>query len=105
MSKFGQELIQSAREALAIARGEATPARVFTPPAIDVAAVRKKTGLSQVKFAQRYGFSAAAVRDWEQHRRSPEMAARTLLLVIEQEPAAVERALTAAGKQQTLEPA
>ena len=28
--------------------------------------VRAGTGLSQARFAKRYGFSAAAVRDWEQ---------------------------------------
>lgn len=97
MSKFGQQLVESAREALAIACGEKEPGRIFTPPLVDVAAVRKKTGLSQTRFAQRFGFSPAAVRDWEQHRRVPDPAARTLLLVIEHEPQAVERALEAAG--------
>lgn len=96
MSKFGDDLVQSAKEALAIARGEIEPARVFVPPALDVAAIRKKTGLSQARFAQRYGFSAAAVRDWEQRRRTPEASARTLLIVIDREPAAVDRALSAA---------
>lgn len=95
-SRFGDELLKSAREASAIAKGEAEPARVFTPPVLDVAAIRKRTGLSQARFAQRYGFSPAAVKDWEQRRRTPEASARTLLLVIDREPEAVERALTAA---------
>jgi putative transcriptional regulator len=93
MSKFGQDLIQSAHEALVIAKGEAEPSRIFLPPKVDVAAIRKRTGLSQDKFARRYGFSPSAVRDWEQRRRNPEPAARTLLLVIDREPRAVERAL------------
>ena len=93
MSKFGQDLIQSANEALVIAKGEAEPSRIFLPPKVDVAAIRKRTGLSQDKFARRYGFSPSAVRDWEQRRRNPEPAARTLLLVIDREPLAVERAL------------
>lgn len=93
MSKLGERLLQSAKEARAIARGEAEPARTFTPPQIDVAAIRKKTRLSQDRFAQRYGLSVAAIRDWEQHRRTPDPAARTLLLVIDKEPEAVARAL------------
>jgi putative transcriptional regulator len=61
-----------------------------------VQAIRASTGLSQEAFAMRYGFSAAAVRDWEQGRRKPEQAARTLLLVIAHNPRAVEEALHAA---------
>ena len=93
MSTFGQDLIQSAREALAIAKGEADPSRAFVPPLVDVAAIRKKMGLSQDSFARRYGFSPSAVRDWEQRRRTPDPAARTLLIVIDREPQAVDRAL------------
>lgn len=93
MSKLGERLLQSAKEARVIARGEAEPARAFTPPQIDVAAIRKKTRLSQDRFAQRFGLSVAAIRDWEQHRRTPDPAARTLLLVIDREPEAVARAL------------
>lgn len=96
MTKLGERLIRSAKEARAIARGEAEPAREFIPPAkLDVASIRKKTGLSQDLFAKRYGFSAAAVRDWEQGRRQPEAAARTLLIVIKRDRAAVDRALAA----------
>jgi putative transcriptional regulator len=96
MSTFGQELIESAREGLAIASGEAEPAQAFTPPEVDVAAIRKRSGLSQERFAKRFGFSAAAIRDWEQRRRRPDAAARTLLIVIDREPQAVERALQVA---------
>ncbi len=93
MSTFGQDMIQSTREALAIAKGEAEPPRAFVPPPVDVAAIRNKTGLSQERFARRYGFSPSAVRDWEQRRRTPDPAARTLLIVIDREPQAVDRAL------------
>lgn len=96
MSKLGERLLKSAEEARAIARGETEPARVHVPPTIDVAAIRKKTGLSQARFAQQFGLSAAAIRDWEQKRRSPDPAARTLLIVIDREPEAVKRALEAA---------
>ena len=96
MTKFGEDLIQSAQEALAVARGECEPARVITPTTIDVAAIRKELGLSQQKFAERFGLTAALVRDWEQKRRNPDQAARTLLTVIARDPQAVERALSPA---------
>lgn len=97
MPKFGEELIQSANEALAIAKGETEPAGVYVPESVDVAAIRKKQKLSQEAFADRYGLSLGTVRDWEQQRRSPDRAALILLSVIDREPDAVTRALAAAG--------
>jgi putative transcriptional regulator len=96
MTKLGERLIQSAHEALAIAGGEMEPAGAYTLAEIDVAALRKRFGLSQAKFAERFGLSAATVRDWEQGRRRPDRIARTLLTVIEHHPEAVEQALSAA---------
>jgi putative transcriptional regulator len=91
MGTFGQELIKSAREASAIARGEAEPGRVFERA--DVAAIRKKLNLSQNKFAERFGLSASTVRDWEQGRRQPDTSANNYLLVIKYAPDVVERIL------------
>lgn len=93
MSRFGSELVDSAQEALAIAEGKTAASRVVVPEAVDVAALRLKLGLSQVRFAERYGLSVATVRDWEQKRRYPDQAARVLLKIIEREPEAAERAL------------
>lgn len=80
-------------EVASIVEGTAMPARVHAPAEVDVKAIRQRLGLSQNAFAARFGFSAAAVKDWEQRRRRPEAAARVLLTVIDREPAAVERAL------------
>ena len=96
MSKFGDELLQGAREALAIAKGELASARVFEAEEIDVASIRKSLGLSQGKFAGRYGLTLALVRDWEQKRRNPDQAARTLLTLIARDPEGVARMLSAA---------
>lgn len=93
MSRFGQELIESAREALEISKGEAKPARAFSSAAPDVAAIRKRLGLSQDRFARKFGLSAATVRDWEQGRRQPDAAARNFLRVIDYAPETVERAI------------
>ena len=94
---FGKELIQSAEEALAIARGTAEPAGAFVPDFIDVAAIRKKQRLSQVAFAARYGLPVSILRDWEQDRRSPDRAATVLLALIDRNPTMVADTLAASG--------
>ena len=66
------------------------------PPTVDVAAIRKRLGLTQTAFAGRFGVPIGTLRDWEQGRRAPEGPARSLLMVIDREPEAVERALASA---------
>jgi putative transcriptional regulator len=98
MSKAGSRILQGAREALAYAKGEADTEdfRVHVPAVVDVRAIREKLGLSQFAFAARYGFSVGRVRDWEQGRSAMDTPSRILLTVIDKEPEAIERALTAA---------
>jgi len=60
---FGKELIQSAKEALAIAEGQAKPAAIFVPETIDVAIIRKSQKLSQKEFAKQYDLSAGTTKD------------------------------------------
>ncbi|TCS12327.1 helix-turn-helix domain-containing protein [Caulobacter sp. BK020] len=97
-NKNFERIMEGLGEALEVAEGRAKPDsfRVHVPAEVDVRAVRKQLGLSQSQFAARFGFSTSAVADWEQGRRRPEAAARTLLMVIAREPEAVERALSAA---------
>ena len=77
---------------------ESTPIPLVVPVAsnegaIDVAAIRAKTGLSQEAFAARYGFSKRTLQEWEQHRKRPTGAARSLLMVIRRHPKKVAKAL------------
>jgi DNA-binding transcriptional regulator YiaG len=65
------------------------------PKSVDVRRIREKLGLSQTGFAARFGFTAAAVRQWEHGRRVPHGPARVLLTIIAREPGAVSRALDA----------
>jgi len=51
-----------------------------------VAEARAKTGLSQDKFAALLGISPRTLRDWEQGRRSPSGAAKTLLRIASKHP-------------------
>ena len=96
MTTFGNELIESASEALAIANGDKSPARRIEVERVDVAAIRKRLGLSQEVFASRFGLSTATLRDWEQGRRKMDRTARAFLKVIERAPEAVEQALKVA---------
>lgn len=96
MTKFGQELLESANEALAIAHGKAKPARTIIVETIDVAAIRKRLGLSQDAFARKFGLSPATLRDWEQGRRRMDRTAQAFLKVIDRAPEAVEKALKVA---------
>lgn len=94
------EFLAAMQEAADIMLGKVKPARAWHPPvAVDVRAIRARTGLSQTRFARRFGFTPSAVRDWEQGRRQPEAAARVLLLVIASKPEVVDEVLAAAMSQ------
>ena len=96
MSKVGERMLEGAREGLAFTEGAREDFGVHVPDHVDVRAIRGIEGLSQEAFARRYGFSASAVREWEQGRRRPERSARILLTIIRSDPDVVRRALTAA---------
>jgi putative transcriptional regulator len=84
-------------DAIAIARGEAEPGtyRVHVPERIDVKAIRKGLGMTQVDFAAAFGLSVSTLRKWEQEGREPEGPARAYLKVIACNPEAVRAALAA----------
>jgi putative transcriptional regulator len=93
MSRFGKELLESAREAVAISEGRLDAAGTLEFERIDVAAIRKRLDLSQAEFAKRFRLSLATVRDWEQKRRTPDRIAANLLRVIDRAPNVVSEAL------------
>ncbi len=93
MSKSGESILKGARQALDYARGAREGFVAHVPEEVDVAAIRRRLGLSQAEFASRFGFKLDALQNWEQGRRRPEGAARAFLRVIEREPEAVQRAL------------
>ena len=95
MTKAGSRLLNSARQASAIARGEAEPARLYVPAELDVKAIRTRTGLSQDDFASAFGFTANQIRDWEQNRSRPLGGVRAYLMLIGENPEVVREMLAA----------
>lgn len=79
---IGMEILQGLRE---IKRGE--HGRIITVPS--VTAIRERTGLSQARFAELLGVSVRTLQEWEQGRRAPSGAARTLLLIAQKNPKAL----------------
>jgi len=76
---IGREILEGLQE---LKRGDV--GRVINVPS--VSSVREKTGLSQSRFASLLGVSVRTLQDWEQGRRAPSGAARTLLLVAHRNP-------------------
>ena len=56
--------------------------------------VRKRLGLTQVEFARRIDVPHETIRNWEQGKRCPTGAARTLLRVLDKAPETALRVLT-----------
>jgi putative transcriptional regulator len=79
---IGMEILEGIRE---IKRG--SHGRVTNVPA--VATIRERTGLSQARFAQLLGVSVRTLQEWEQGRRAPSGAARTLLMIASKNPRAL----------------
>ena len=79
---IGAEILEGLRQ---IKRGEL--GRVTIVP--DVGQTREKTGLTQARFARLLGVSVRTLQDWEQGRRVPSGAARTLLLIAAKNPQAL----------------
>lgn len=75
--ELGQKLLSAARE-MAAGRG-----RVVHSPII---AARTASGLPQAQFAALLGVSVRTLQEWEQGRREPSGAARTLLRVAQAHP-------------------
>ena len=96
---LGQQLIESARDAVEIQRGEREPARVtrYTAAEATVEAppqyvserikeIRDQMSLSQPVFAAALNVSPETVRAWEQGKREPDGPTLRLLEVAEQHP-------------------
>ncbi len=60
--------------------------RRFSVDSYGIVRAREKSGLTQAEFATLLGVSVRTLQDWEQGRREPNAAARTLIKVAEKHP-------------------
>ena len=59
---------------------------------LPVVSARMKSGLSQSAFAKLLGVSVRTLQDWEQGRREPSGAAKTLIAIAERRPEVLREA-------------
>ena len=78
---LGDELLQSVREVKSGIRS-----REHQPDLPEIVRARLASGLSQSAFAELLGVSVRTLQDWEQGRREPSGAAKTLIRVAEKYP-------------------
>lgn len=78
---LGAELLESVRQMKA-GRTEKVH-KIAIPP---VVSARMKSGLPQSAFAKLLGVSVRTLQDWEQGRREPSGAAKTLIAIAERRP-------------------
>jgi putative transcriptional regulator len=86
-----ESLKRGLEDARAFIAGDTSRGRVVHSP--DVKAIRKRTKLSQGAFADALRIPVSTIRDWEQHRRTPDRPARALLGMVEAEPETALRLL------------
>jgi putative transcriptional regulator len=91
LQKFQQDLLESVKQ---MKRGQAARVTQVKVPA--AAAARASVGLSQHEFAELLGVSPRTLQDWEQGRREPTGAARTLLRVAVEHPKVLRQLRSAA---------
>jgi len=87
---IGEELLQAMRDIKAGRVG-----RVSTMEASPLASVRLRISLSQNEFAKMLGVSLRTLQEWEQGRRTPSGAAKSLITIAIKKPEVIKQLLAA----------
>ena len=86
MSPENRELLEAIRQMNAGIKG-----RIYTPEQLLAISARHSVKLTQKEFAKLLDVSIDSIQDWEQGRRSPRGAAKTLLKVAQNYPEVLEK--------------
>ena len=92
-----EQMMDGLNDVEAFLAGKQEGFKAHVPQEVDVKAIRNRLGMTQARFSDTFGFSLDAIKHWEGGRRTPEAPARTLLTVIDTNPAAVLTALNPAA--------
>jgi len=84
--EVGNEMLEGIRDIKAGRAG-----RRYTIHSYPIVRAREKAGLSQAQFASLLGVSVRTLQDWEQGRREPSAAAKTLIKIAELDPKVLKR--------------
>jgi putative transcriptional regulator len=87
---IAEELLQAVRDIKAGRVG-----RVSTVEVSPLASARLKLGLSQSEFAKMLGVSLRTFQEWEQGRRQPSGAAKSLITIAIKKPEVIKELLAA----------
>ena len=85
LSNEGAELLEAVEQMKKGKKG-----RVYTEEQLLAISARKSVNLSQRQFAKLLNVSIDSIQDWEQGRRSPRGAAKTLLRIAQTRPEVLE---------------
>jgi putative transcriptional regulator len=86
MSTEGAELLKAVKQMKARKKG-----RIYTPEQLLAISARQSANLTQKEFARLLNVSIDSIQDWEQGRRSPRGAAKTLLRIAQEHPEVLEK--------------
>ncbi|HLF66761.1 MAG TPA: helix-turn-helix domain-containing protein [Gammaproteobacteria bacterium] len=85
---LGMELIEAIEGAL-----DAKEAGKMVRPCAEVSQIRHELNLTQKEFAKRYHINVETLRNWEQHKRTPDMTSLAYLTCIAKRPRLIEKLL------------
>lgn len=95
MSDLGKELIEAMEEAVAHAEGRPNGVTLHEPRSAqdEIRNARKALGMTQSAFAPLLGTSVSGLQKWEQGKRKPPGAVKTLVRLIEIAPESIKTAI------------
>ena len=89
MSREGAELLQAVEQ-----MNNGMQGRTYTREQLLAVSARRSVDLTQREFAKLLDVSIDTVQDWEQGRRCPRGAAKTLLRIVQSNPEVLEELAT-----------
>ncbi len=85
---LGRELVEAVRKALS-----SKESGKVVRPKINIIAMRKKLGMTQLQFSKQYHIKLETLRNWEQEKRFPDTTVLAYLTCIAKHPKLIRKML------------